>query len=62
MTSDAEYARRIGVQRSVRNESVNRGVLFEVRIDGYERIGPETLARVQLVNLRTNIGRANLGE
>ena len=59
---DAEDARRFRVQRSVRRQIRDRGIPLEMRVDADERLGPEPVARVDLLDLRTDVGRPNLGE
>jgi len=62
MPVDAEDARGVGVKRAVGSEIVDRDTALEVRIDADERLRPEPIACVDLLDLRPDVRRSDLGE
>ena len=59
---DAKDARRVGVERSIGDERLDRGATLEVRIDADQRLGPEAPARVDCLDLSSDILGADLRE
>ena len=59
---DPKDAGHVRMERSLSNERLDRGAPLEMRIDGDQRLGPKAPARVDCVNLISDILGADLGE
>ncbi len=59
---DPEDTCYIRMERSVRDQRLDRGAHLEMRVDGDQRLGPKAPARVDCVNLVSDIPGADLGE
>ena len=59
---DPEDAGHIRMERSICDQRLDRGAPLVMRIDGDQRLGPKAPARVDCVNLVSDILGADLGE
>jgi hypothetical protein len=59
---DPKNACHIGMERSISNERLDRSALLEMRVDADQRLGPKALARIDFVNLISDIRGADLSK
>src|SRR6476620_5311480 len=62
MSVDAKDARRVGMKGAVGGAIGDRGATFKIGIDADERLGPEPVAGVDLLDLRPDIVGTDLRE